>query len=162
MSFRWDYKSRMINELAFVPRNKNFNRLQIWLSGDRVKSEISETFTSNLINGDKRDREIEIFTECPRLGQISRHNVKLTPGVSQPSPLKESRPEIRMRIFKGGEACNSQTEDRCKFMRGYLIRYWRQIWIEYRGMLRQNAAITLRGCSQKIAHQYSLVMDHNY
>jgi hypothetical protein len=73
----------MINELAFVPRNKNFNRLQIWPSGDRVKSEIGETFTSNLINGDKRDREIEKFTERPRLGNISRHNVKLTPGVSQ-------------------------------------------------------------------------------
>jgi hypothetical protein len=63
-----------------VPRNKNFNRLQIWPSGDRVKSEIGETFTSNLINGDKRDREIKNFTERPRLGQISRHNVKLTPG----------------------------------------------------------------------------------
>jgi hypothetical protein len=43
---------------------------------------------SNLINGDKCDKEIEIFTERPRLGQISRHNTKLTPGVSQPSPLK--------------------------------------------------------------------------
>jgi hypothetical protein len=30
-----------------------------------------------------------------------------------------------MRIFKGGEACNSHTEDRCKFMRGYLTRYRR-------------------------------------
>jgi hypothetical protein len=74
--------------LAFVPRNKSFNRLQIWPSGDRVKSEIGETFTSSLINGDKRDREIENFTERPRLGRISRHNTKLTPGVSQPSPLK--------------------------------------------------------------------------
>jgi hypothetical protein len=52
------YKSRMINELAFMPRNKSFNKLQIWPSGDRVKSEIGETFTSNLINRDKRDREI--------------------------------------------------------------------------------------------------------
>jgi hypothetical protein len=32
--------------------------------------------------------------------------------VSQPSPLKESRPEIRMRIFKGGEACNSKADGR--------------------------------------------------
>jgi hypothetical protein len=38
------------------------------LSRDRIKSEIGETFTSNLINGDKRDREIEFFTERPRLG----------------------------------------------------------------------------------------------
>jgi hypothetical protein len=29
-------------------------------------------------------------------------------------------------------------------------------------MLRQNAAITLREYPQKIAHQYSLVMDHDY
>jgi hypothetical protein len=52
--------------------------------------------------------KIENFTERPRLGQISRHNMKLTPGVSQPTPLKESRPEIRTRIFKSGEAGNSQ------------------------------------------------------
>jgi hypothetical protein len=58
----------MIIEFAFVPRNKRFIRLQIWPSGDRVKSEIGETFTSNLINGDKRDQEIENFTEHPRLG----------------------------------------------------------------------------------------------
>jgi hypothetical protein len=51
-----------------VPRNKSFNRLQIWPSGDRVKSEIGETFTSNLINRDKRDREIDNFTERPRFG----------------------------------------------------------------------------------------------
>jgi hypothetical protein len=78
----------MTFEFAFASRIKVFNRLQIRPSGDRVKSEIGETFTSNLINGDKRDREIENFTERPRLGQISRHNTKLTPGVSQPSPLK--------------------------------------------------------------------------
>jgi hypothetical protein len=29
-------------------------------------------------------------------------------------------------------------------------------------MLRQNAAITLRECSQKVAHQFSPVMDHDY
>jgi hypothetical protein len=51
-----------------VPRIKSFNRLQIWPSGDLVKSEIGETFKSNLINGDKHDREIENFTERPRLG----------------------------------------------------------------------------------------------
>jgi hypothetical protein len=33
------------------------------LSRDRIKSEIGETFTSNLINGDKRDQEIEISTD---------------------------------------------------------------------------------------------------
>jgi hypothetical protein len=32
---------------------------------------------------DIREREIEIFTEHLRLGQISRRNTKLTPGVSQ-------------------------------------------------------------------------------
>jgi hypothetical protein len=85
------YKSRMINKLAFVPRNKSFNRLQIWPSGDWVKSEIGETFTSNLINGDIRDKKkLGNFTERPRLGQFSRHNMKLTPGVSQPSPLKKN------------------------------------------------------------------------
>jgi hypothetical protein len=40
---------------------------------------------SNLINGDRHDQEIEIFTERPSLGQISRHNLKWTPGVSQVS-----------------------------------------------------------------------------
>jgi hypothetical protein len=41
-------------------------------------------------------------------------------------------------------------------------RYGRWIWIEYPDILRQNTAITLRECPQKIAHQYSLVMDHDY
>jgi hypothetical protein len=31
-------------------------------------SELGETFMSNLINGDRCDREIEIFTKHPRLG----------------------------------------------------------------------------------------------
>jgi hypothetical protein len=31
-------------------------------------SELGETFMSKLINGDRCDREIEIFTEHPRLG----------------------------------------------------------------------------------------------
>jgi hypothetical protein len=39
--------------------------------------------------------------------------------VLQPSPLKESRPKIRIKSLKGGEACNSHAEDRCKFMRWY-------------------------------------------
>jgi hypothetical protein len=39
---------------------------------------------------DIHEREREIFTEHPRLGLISRHNAKLTPGVSQPSPLKKN------------------------------------------------------------------------
>jgi hypothetical protein len=66
-----------------VPRNKSFNRLQIWHSSRSNSSEFGEVFTINLIKGDKCDKEIEIFAERPRLGQISRHNTKLTPGVSQ-------------------------------------------------------------------------------
>jgi hypothetical protein len=31
-------------------------------------SKFGETFMSNLMNGDRCDREIEIFTEHPRLG----------------------------------------------------------------------------------------------
>jgi hypothetical protein len=31
-------------------------------------SKFGETFMSNLINGDKCDKEIEIFTDRPRLG----------------------------------------------------------------------------------------------
>jgi hypothetical protein len=38
------------------------------LSRDRINSKSGETFTSNLIKGDKRDQEIEISTERPRLG----------------------------------------------------------------------------------------------
>jgi hypothetical protein len=34
--------------------------------------------------------------------------------------------------------------------------------IEYRDILRQNAAITLKEYPQKIARQYSLVTDHDY
>jgi hypothetical protein len=58
----------MIFEFAFVPRNKSFNRLQIWPYRDRVKPEIGDTFSSNLINGDKRDRKIKNFTKRPSLG----------------------------------------------------------------------------------------------
>jgi hypothetical protein len=55
-------------ECAFAPRNKSFNMLQIWLFLRSNNSKFSETFMSNLINGDKCDKEIEIFTEHPRLG----------------------------------------------------------------------------------------------
>jgi hypothetical protein len=65
------HKSRMIFEFAFVPRNKSFNRLQIRHSPRSNSSEFREVFTINLIKVDKCDKEIEIFTERPRLGQIS-------------------------------------------------------------------------------------------
>jgi hypothetical protein len=55
-------------EFAFAPRNKSFNGLQIWLFLRSNNSKFGETFMSNLINGDKCDKEIEIFTEHPRLG----------------------------------------------------------------------------------------------
>jgi hypothetical protein len=55
-------------EFAFASRNKSFIRLQIWLFLRLNNSKRSETFTSNLMNGDRCDREIEIFTEHPRLG----------------------------------------------------------------------------------------------
>jgi hypothetical protein len=76
-----------------------------------------------LINGDKRDREIEFSLSI----QVRDKSPDITRnrhlGCHSLPPLKESRPEIRMRIFKGGEACNSQAGDRCKFMRWDLTRY---------------------------------------
>jgi hypothetical protein len=48
----------------------------------------------NLMKGDKRDKKIEIFNERPRLGQISRHNTKLTPEVSQ--ELERKRGKINL------------------------------------------------------------------
>jgi hypothetical protein len=42
--------------------------LQIWLFLRSNNSKLGETFTINLINGYRRDREIEFFTEHPRLG----------------------------------------------------------------------------------------------
>jgi hypothetical protein len=72
----------MIFEFAFVPRNKSFNMLQIRHSSRSNSSEFGEVFTINSLKGDKCDKKIEIFTERPRLGQISRHNTQLTPGVS--------------------------------------------------------------------------------
>jgi hypothetical protein len=88
MSLDRGCETRLIFEFAFALRNKSSNRFQIWLFLRSNNSKLGKTFMSNLINGDKCDKEIEIFTERPRLGQISRHNTKLTPGVSQPSPLK--------------------------------------------------------------------------
>jgi hypothetical protein len=54
--------------LRLLQETKSFNRLQIWLFLRSNNSELGETFMSNLINGDRCDREIEIFTEHPRLG----------------------------------------------------------------------------------------------
>jgi hypothetical protein len=54
-------------EFAFAPRNKSFNMLQIWQFLRSNNSKLGETFMSNLMNGDRCDREIEIFTEHPRL-----------------------------------------------------------------------------------------------
>jgi hypothetical protein len=54
-------------EFAFALRNKSFIRLQIWLFLRLNNSEFGETFMSNLINGDKCDKEIEIFTKHLRL-----------------------------------------------------------------------------------------------
>jgi hypothetical protein len=55
-------------EFAFVSRNKSFNRLQIWLFLRSNNSKFGKTFMSNLMNGDRCDKEIEMFTEHPRLG----------------------------------------------------------------------------------------------
>jgi hypothetical protein len=55
-------------EFAFASRNKSFNRPQIWLFLRSNNSKLGETFMSNLMNRDRCDREIEIFTEHPRLG----------------------------------------------------------------------------------------------
>jgi hypothetical protein len=69
-------ETRLTFEFAFASRNKSFNRLQIWLFLRSNYPKLDETLMSNLINGDKCDKEIEIFTKCPSLGQISRHNTK--------------------------------------------------------------------------------------
>jgi hypothetical protein len=76
MSLDMSYETILTFEFSFALRNKSFNRLQIWLFLTSNNSKFGETFMSNLINGDKFDKEIEIFTEHPRLGQISRHNTK--------------------------------------------------------------------------------------
>jgi hypothetical protein len=68
MSLDGSYETILTFEFAFAPRNKSSNRLQIWLFLRSNNSKLGETFMSNLINGDKCDKELEIFTELPRLG----------------------------------------------------------------------------------------------
>jgi hypothetical protein len=68
MSLDKSYETILTFEFAFAPRNKSFNRLQIWLFLRSNNSKLGETFMGNLMNGDRCDREIEIFTEHPRLG----------------------------------------------------------------------------------------------
>jgi hypothetical protein len=58
---------RLIFEFSSVSRNKSFDRLQILLFLRSNNSKFGETFMSNLINRDRRDQEIEIFTEHPSL-----------------------------------------------------------------------------------------------
>jgi hypothetical protein len=68
MSLDKSCETRLTFEFAFALRNKSSNRLQIWLFLRSNNSKLGETFMSNLINGDKCDKEIEIFTDHPRLG----------------------------------------------------------------------------------------------
>jgi hypothetical protein len=68
MSLDRSCETRLTFEFAFALRNKSSNRLQIWLFLRSNNSKLGETFMSNLINGDKCDKELEIFTEHPRLG----------------------------------------------------------------------------------------------
>jgi hypothetical protein len=68
MSLDGSRETRLTFEFAFVSRNKSFNRLQIWLFLRSNNSKFGETFMSNLMNGDRCDKEIEMFTEHPRLG----------------------------------------------------------------------------------------------
>jgi hypothetical protein len=68
MSLDRSCETRLTFEFAFALRNKSSNRLQIWMFLRSNNSKLGETFMSNLINGDKCDKEIEIFTEYPRLG----------------------------------------------------------------------------------------------
>jgi hypothetical protein len=63
--------TRLTFKLPFASRNKSFNRLQIWLFLRSNNSKFGETFMSNLIKGDRHDREIEISTDDMSLGQIS-------------------------------------------------------------------------------------------
>jgi hypothetical protein len=67
MSLDRSYETILTFEFLFALRNKSFNRLQIWLFLRSNNSKFGETFISNLINGDKFDKGIEIFTEHPRL-----------------------------------------------------------------------------------------------
>jgi hypothetical protein len=56
---------RLTFEFAFASRNKSFNMLHIWLFLRSNNSKFGETFMSNLIKGDRCNRELEIFTEHP-------------------------------------------------------------------------------------------------
>jgi hypothetical protein len=68
MSLDGSHETRLTFEFVFALRNKSFNRIQIWLFLRSNNSKLGETFMSNLMNEDRCDREIEIFTEHPRLG----------------------------------------------------------------------------------------------
>jgi hypothetical protein len=68
MSLGRSCETRLTFKFAFALRNKSSNGLQIWLFSRSNNSKLGETFMSNLINGDKCDKEIEIFTKHPRLG----------------------------------------------------------------------------------------------
>jgi hypothetical protein len=68
MSLDRSCETRLTFEFAFAPRNKSFNWLQIWLFLRSNNYKFGETFMSNLMNGDRYDREIEIFIEHPKLG----------------------------------------------------------------------------------------------
>jgi hypothetical protein len=58
MSLDESCETRLTFEFAFALRNKSFNRLQIWLFLRSKNFKFGETFMSNLINGDKCDKEI--------------------------------------------------------------------------------------------------------
>jgi hypothetical protein len=49
--------------LRLLQETKSFNRLQIWPLVRLNNSEFGETFMSNLMNGDRCDREIEMCTK---------------------------------------------------------------------------------------------------
>jgi hypothetical protein len=68
MSLDRSYETILTFEFSFALRNKSFSRLQIQLFLRLNNYKRNETFMSNLMNGDRCDREIEIFTEHPRLG----------------------------------------------------------------------------------------------
>jgi hypothetical protein len=61
-------ETRLTFEFAFASRNKSFNKLQIWHFLRSNNPKFGDTFMSNLMNGGRCDREIEIFTEHPKLG----------------------------------------------------------------------------------------------
>jgi hypothetical protein len=71
-----DLRNEIDFHICTRSRNKSFNRLQIWLFLRSNNSKFGETFMTNLIKGDRHDREIETSTEHPSFGQNSRHNMK--------------------------------------------------------------------------------------